>query len=438
MWILIFFFLVHASTPLGVGDRLWGKGEYREAFQQWKIAASSEDKAVVAMAEYRMMLLASNLTLPIHGIKGDSALNQCPTDNMRCLLARIDRELIMGIFGFPSDIGLARNLLNYTKDPFPAETLARKVWLGDADVAYLKTIERDGVGEVLLGNSGKWPRGPGGAVYGLGFFAVRNLGFGGTISWFQPNLEREEGYMNVLLTAATSGYGIFSFTRRSGGSIFFHFEGDTKYAPYFRRNSDDTWESRMISSGRILPAAGFRKEQFNVWLGPQLRWDDFEKPQAGHGLFTSMSMSFIEQIRIEQSVELAVADYWHLRSTTQFRFVSPKGPAFFIAADLCPGTEAPWWRQPTAGGGRFLRLPPAQWIRAKNIYSAAAEWRFRQQEMLGFVLFGEGSYTDHLAFMGGGIGLRLNLPPQPSNTIRLDIGYGTSGWGVLAGAREFF
>ena len=39
---------------------------------------------------------------------------------------------------------------------------------------------------------------------------------------------------------------------------------------------------------------------------------------------------------------------------------------------------------------------------------------------------------------GVGAGLRLRLPPQPNNTLRLDIGYGDTGWGFLLGVQEFF
>ena len=105
MW-FVFCISIAFSQPKGVefidqGDRFWGQREYKNAKRAWKEAAKSAEPATKAMAEYRLMLTASNITLAIHGFRGDTALNRCSFEDPWCLLARVDRDIVLKTLGFP-------------------------------------------------------------------------------------------------------------------------------------------------------------------------------------------------------------------------------------------------------------------------------------------------------------------------------------------------
>ena len=86
----------------------------------------------------------------------------------------------------------------------------------------------------------------------------------------------------------------------------------------------------------------------------------------------------------------------------------------------------------------MLRLAPVQRYRGQEVVAGTAEWRLRQESMVGGVLFAEAATTGTESHMGAGLGVRIRLPPQPANTLRFDFGYGSSGWNAFAGIGEFF
>jgi len=439
LFLIIQFAFAMAANPLQLideGDRHWSKGEWRKATHSWKSALSSNDQFVLAMARYRLMFVASNITLPYHGLKGDQEMMSCEVTDKRCVLARIDREYLFSRFGLPSDLELARTLLAYLPEEFESSRESRSVALKTAPLSDLTADGTDGFGLSLLNHSGKWPRGPGGPQFSLGFFAVQNLGYGATFSWLQPNVDERMGILSTYVSAATSGFGVFRSLYQSEGRFFFRLDTELRHAPYYRR-VDEQWESQMVEVGAVTPAMGWTHSLGRVWLGPSIRWDQFSNPIAGHGLAGHVTFGN-SNLYFKQDIETSFVDYLHLKSVSQAAAIHSSGLALYIAADIAPTVDTPWWRLPTAGGGRYIRLPPAQWIRHPYIYAAVAEWRFLQKSMVGGVVFGEAAYTDELAHWGGGIGLRLRTPPNQTSSLRLDVGYGQSGWGVLAGVGEFF
>ena len=64
-------------------------------------------------------------------------------------------------------------------------------------------------------------------------------------------------------------------------------------------------------------------------------------------------------------------------------------------------------------------------------------YRWRPEATVGVVAFSELAYLGDSLHGGGGLGLRIRMPPQPFNTIRIDVGYGDAGWNVLFGVEEF-
>ena len=127
-----------------------------------------------------------------------------------------------------------------------------------------------------------------------------------------------------------------------------------------------------------------------------------------------------------------------MRMDGQLMWIHPTGWSALVNVSATPNTEAPWWRLPTVGGGNILRTAPAHRWRSEFLPAAVLEYRWKPENTVGIVPFAELTYVDHNLHGGGGLGIRVRLPPQPQNTMRFDIGYGDSGWNILFGAEEFF
>ena len=54
------------------------------------------------------------------------------------------------------------------------------------------------------------------------------------------------------------------------------------------------------------------------------------------------------------------------------------------------------------------------------------------------MVFSELAAVDAKPYYGSGVGVRVRLLPGDTNTIRFDIGYGTTGFGMSFGVGEFF
>ena len=441
MW-LIFCISIAFSQPkdavfIDEGDLLWGQKKYSQATKKWKKAAKSDTTAIKAMAEYRLMLTASNVGLALHGIRGDTALNQCTLDDPWCLLARVDRDIIFKTLGFPIDISLCEQLLQFTQQSLPERSAARKVALGLKNPNDLSFAKTDAFGKSIISQGGQWDRGPGGDIWGISFYGGGRLGTGIIASYLTPNVDKKLGQLYILASIGTQKFGNLSVRYTSHGKIWWQTAGDIRRVTYFKREGND-WQAKAISSAFVNIFPGLQVGNFRLWAGPQLRWDRFESPTAAHGLTSGFRWSPLKRLNFTQSFEFGKTDYLHLRSTSQFVGIHRSGFAAYMVADICPSVETPWWRWPTAGGDRYLRLPFAQWFRGAQLYTITAEWRLFQQNPLGFVVFSEGGYVAKDTYYGGGIGTRLRLIPGEANTIRFDIGYGTTGFGLSFGVGEFF
>lgn len=445
----MFAFLFLAQTiasPIDLGDRLWCQGEYKEAAKEWKSASGSDNPAIVAQSHYRRLLTASNLGWAVHGVLGDAALAECPLNDTRCALANVDRELYLSLMGLPADLEYARNLSERLLPHLPEAATARLVWLESLPVSALDAFnpdDLDGVGHCLQkSNSHEWDKGPGGAYIGFGLYGGGQLGLGGSMSWTQPNIDQHGGQLrtSVALTTQYAGGLFVSYT--SVGEKWIQVNGNLQRRPFYLYEGD-TPSFHLIETGSLSLRPGLRWKTGQAWLGPFFRQEgytinDVNQEWRGIGVSTGAMWKPTDTLQIYTTGEYIEWEYHHLKVDGQLMWIHPSGWASMIEISASPNTEAPWWRLPTVGGGNVLRTAPAHRWRDEFLPSGVLEYRWRPQDTIGLVAFSEVTYAEDSLHGGGGLGIRIRMPPQPYNTMRFDIGYGDSGWNILFGAEEFF
>lgn len=435
----MYFFLLCLSlfaSPLKEGDTLWKHPTYHKAIERWKEAKKSHEEAISIMAQYRLLLVSSNIMFPIDLIRADQELSRCDVVDPRCLLARVDREIIFHTLGYTSDHEFLIELLGYIEKDLPTETAIRMEWIRTFQTTSDPPTQKEQHEEMSTTSFGPTTRGPGAPAFSIGFFYGVRQGLGTHLRYYLPNVDRKLGDLSLYLSAGTTDYGRFGFQYNRIQPFWIKTTADIRNVNYFRFVEDD-WEIVSISSTQGSLSLGYKNEHVHFWIGPQFRWEQLEQPIAAHGLTMGMQLGS-DNLRFSQSVETTLTSYSHIRSTSTFQYKHHTGLAFQLRADLCPKTEAPWWRYPSAGGGLHLRLPLPQRLRAPNLYTGVVEMHLFPKSTLGAVLFTEGAYGENIAFGAAGIGARIRVPPSANNNLRLDVGYGTLGWGIYADVGEQF
>ena len=424
----MFFFLLFSviASPLEEGDALWAYPTYHKAIQKWKEAKQSHEQAISIMAQYRLLLVSSDIMLPFHLIRADQELGQCDLEDPRCILARIDREIIFATLGYPIQSDFIEELLTYIQDNLPKEAHQRKQWL-----AY-QSAEHSSPSESV---TGPITRGPGSPSISVGLFYGIRQGIGTHLGYRIPNIDHRLGDLSLYLSIGTTDYGRIGFRYNRVHPIWIKIEADLRNVNYFRFQNDE-WEILPMSSTHGSISFGYQHGTNHFWIGPQFRWEQLDTPIAAHGFNLGFQIG-PDHARLNQRVEGSFSSYTHIRSTTTIQYKHPIGFGVQLNADLCPDSEAPWWRLPSAGGGLYLRLPFAQRIRSQNLYTGTLEWQLFPKQTLGGVIFAEGASGKNI-YAGAGVGARIRLPPSPNNNLRLDVGYSTLGWGIYADIGEQF
>jgi hypothetical protein len=321
--------------------------------------------------------------------------------------------------------------LGYIEQELPTETAIRKEWLTmNQSKAQNQTNTSNAVAR------GPTIRGPGAPTVSIGFFYGVRQGIGTHLRYHLPNIDHHLGDLSLYLSAGTTDYGLVGFQYNLIQPIWVKTKADLRNVNYFRF-VDEEWEIIPISSTQGSISFGYKDKNYHFWLGPQFRWEQLEQLIPAHGFTMGLQVG-PKNLNFSQTLEASLASYTHIRSTTTLQYKHPVGLALQLRADLCPQTEAPWWRYPSAGGGLHLRLPLAQRLRAPSLYTGAVEMHLFPKSTFGAVLFTEGAYGEQVLFGAAGIGARVRVPPSPNNNLRLDIGYGTLGWGIYADIGEQF
>lgn len=419
-----FFFLTVIASPLEEGDLLWKYPTYHKAINKWKEAKESHESAISIMAQYRLLLVSPSILFPIDLIRVDQELGNCDIEEPQCLLARVDREIILAALRYPLQQEFVLGLLSHIKEQLPTEVQQREQWLR---ILSSKNNHAQ--------MAGPFTRGPGAPSISVGFFLGVRQGLGTHLGYHIPNIDHRMGDLSLYLSVGTTDYGRVGFRYNRIHPLWIKTEADLRNVNYFRFRNEE-WEIISMSSTQGSISIGYKKGVHHFWIGPQFRWEELSEPIPAHGLTMGLQLG-PEHARIVQRLDTSFASYMHIRSTTTIQYRHPIGLGFQLNADLCPISEAPWWRQPSAGGGLYLRLPFAQRIRAKNLYTGTFEWQILPKQTLGGVFFAEGAYGDNL-YAGAGVGARIRIPPSPNNNLRLDVGYSTLGWGIYADIGEQF
>ncbi|MEL6344005.1 MAG: hypothetical protein AAFV53_12875 [Myxococcota bacterium] len=422
--------LAAPQDDLDAGDRAWCRNDRQEAAIRWRAAANAPNASpdVIAMAEVRLLQVSSNLSVAVHGPRADRALSQCPGQRPECALARADYALILARLGLPSGEPEPEIWIALAARSMPGRAQARRVLAkrDEANTLSART-DLDGMGEGLR-DAGEWPTGPPTPVIGLGLSGAPGLGVGGSIQYVDSDLLWRGWRLDATLAATTRRIGAAAIHLRTDRAMLGASVGRLVLDNYRRGVTQTVWTAEAEIAARRGP----------VWLGPMIRWDD---GRPGHGLTGGWRDQWAP-VSASVLVEASFWRYQHVRADVDVVLDVPVTDRGRLAARALgaasPGSEAPWWRRPVVGGGRVLRGAPAYRWRGDLLLAGVLEWRQQLWGPLGGVVFAEGAWIEDGLRPGGGLGLRLHLPPQPLNTARLDVGAGAEGLTITVGWQEAF
>lgn len=428
------------ASPVDDGDRAWAAGHRPAARAAWRAAEAGDDPAAAAMASVRLLLVDGTAGLFVHGPRADAALARCPVGAADCALATADYLLFTRHLGIPTDPRSLAAAVRAAEAADPARGACRAAWAA-ADPTLLPSADADGLCAAVRAGNGRFPAGPGTWSLGLGPLGAPGLGVGASLRFAHPDLALHGHRLDLGLTAATRGFlavqaGFEGAGRWSAG-------GDLSLS----RSPVDLYDGdRRVSTAiarNAAIAAGPRWDPGPIRLGvqPVLRWDAQAgaDPLRGHGLAAQLRWS-ARRLRGGFAAEATTLDYRHLALDADLRRAWDLGRPVLAArllASATPGSTAPLWRRPSAGGGVALRHGPIGRFRGDTLAAAALELRTDPRRLAGAVVFAEAAAIDGL-HGGAGLGLRLRLPPRPANTVRLDAAYGDGGFGISAGVGETF
>ncbi len=437
-----------AREALDEGDRLWGEDLRGDARQAWLTArdlAQDSDPAVVAQAQLRLLLVSGNLGLAVHGPRADRAIRDCSTRDPWCDVAIAERELMLRQLGLPWSEEVTTAALDRAEPGLAGPVLARRAWMGRVPVEELRQHEDelDSLG-LVLARRGGWPAGPGTWVLGLGVAGASGQGAGAGLRLVHPDLGWTRNYLELEGSLTTRGAAALQARLVLPGRRTAFLASGLRAQHLVQ----DTWDAdTQIGTERATIAVatvspGLRLgSRASVWLGPLGRVDAVgDEVIQGHGAFGGLRWRPAEAWTLTLSSELSAVGSEHLGTRAELGWVHARGasgPAAQVLGQWVPWSTGPAWRLPTAGGGQVLRHGPAARFRDEALAAATFEWRQAVAGPLVIVPFLEGAWVDGL-HGGGGLGLRLALPPRPHNTLRIDAGYGDGGFGLSLGWGERF
>jgi hypothetical protein len=389
-----------------------------------------------------MLLVSGSLGLAVHGPRADEALAVCPPSDPWCALAAADLILFARTIGLPFPIEDAIAAAESVSSELPGPAQTRLVWAGAAPLQTLHAPADDGLTDAILAGRGTFPSGPGTWALGLGVVGASGQGAGGAVRFTHPDVALLGWQVDTTALLTSRGAGHISAAVRSPGAWWARAAGlgaravADIYEDGERTLANEIW----IASASLTP--GHQRPHGAVWAGPMARWDGQPNAwRAGHGVTAGVAWHAHTDghgIAGGAEGEVALADYAHQEAQAWARWVSGRGHfASLLRGEATPGSKAPYWRLPAAGGGLNLRHGPVARFRDESLGLAIIEARLRPAAIVGGVVFAEGAWVDGL-HGGAGAGVRLRLPPRPNNTVRFDLAWGDGGLGMSAGWGEAF
>lgn len=434
------------------GDRAWWGGDRALGVRRWREAAeladgSPEGHAAALMAHLRLMNAGTTLSPLVHGRAITRAVDGCyegdVTRGAWCRLAVADYWLMAPPPTGDRDtaVQIARSLLS----ELPGPAASRLALAGDrAPLEALAPDQRDGLGEALLAGP-EWTPGP--TVVGLGFLAGSPTGIGLGLHLDSADVGRKQVRLTADAFGAWRAAGLTG-SLETPGAVGFGVDAALLRWPWWDGEGFVPVDTARVAAGPI-----FRKGGVKVEAGPLARWDvDGGDTIAGHGFWTSAAFTTRWNgwfgpldLRATAGSEVALpplADYGRAGGPLQLAVSRPLGPgvvAARIRVEQVFGDAVPDVRLATVGGAYVLRGARYGELRGERTTAADLELRQPLWRPMWCALFadaaaveGEGTHG------GGGVGLRMVLPPEPRNTIRLDLGVTDVGWGVYVAWGEAF
>lgn len=433
---------VAALATLDAGDLAWWRGDrpaaaaaYRQALGEVRDDPSPLGRAVEAMARVRLLQFDGNLAPFVHEGPLDRALDACPEAEPWCAVALADWHLFMPAFT-GADPAAVEGLLRGS--PLGAAALARRVAAG-ADPALLAGGEAPpgGMARGIAETGRRRPDHPGTWFLGVGVGGAPGAGVGGLVRFVHPDLGGRRLRLDAVASADTRGGGALAATLarstwNGGGAVY--------------RSVADRWiageaDPYVLAGARISGAWTPGGAGARAALGAGARVDVLDgEAMAVAGPSAALTFGSREAwTRV--SADTGVGAYAHVALGFDARVAPPLAGgrlALRAAATAVPTPESPFFRWPTAGGQDLLRGLPAGRYRAPSLLAAQAEWRRTLFDPLGAALFADAAWIAGGFHWTAGAGLRIALPPEGTNTTRLDVGFGPEGWGVVAAWGEAF
>ncbi len=453
-------------AEVDAGDRAWAAGDRRAARAHWRSAASlapgpgdggpddgspgEADPAAAAraLAELRLLLVSGNLGMARHGPRADAALAACDPAAPWCQLAAADRQLMAAQLGLPGRDAAARARAHAQAalSALPGPATARLVWAGAAPVAALDDHDGGGLGAVLAAGAGRWPT-PGTWLAGLLIAGGSGQGLVLGARLDHPDLALAGHQLHARAWGSTRGAAGAAGRFRGAGTVGGLGALQAQHA--------------VLDVYTATPAGGARRQTLRSWggqaeagvvwrprpgtaleggaLGRADRLTAPARQWAGAGGWLGATQRLGPATTLQARLPaLGGPELAQLRPRISLQHSPPAGLAAWALADgNIVGEGIPVWWQPSAGGGEVLRHGPLGRFRGPALGAAVLEWRQPVRGPLGLVAFAEGAWLGG-PHGGGGLGLRLDLPPRPSNRLRFDVALGDGGLGVSAGVGALF
>jgi hypothetical protein len=445
---------VDGLGEVSAGDVAWFAGDRRVARQHYLAAAESDDPAAEAMARLRLLSSSGNLGAVVHGPRIDRALSE--TAGPWGLLAWSDyHRLAPAAVGGRTEEGVALAMEALGALPGPA---AARLFLLTGDPQWLAQLEAadapDGLGGGLLAHGGL-PEDPGTWYVGFGIGGAPGQGVGGSAFFRHPDLFLRRWFLSTAAWGNSRG--------SHGGSLYL--SGPGRVAPRVvaaasRQDFYDFLETGIavtpIENARVAVGPQFRAEGIRFGVQGIARWDVVESQVfRGHGLGGDVAWDTRKGAGNERQGQLALLavegtsfDYSHASLVLDLRWFRPVWGSVLAVRGLHQQalTDAPRWRLPAVGGATTHRGAWHDRHRAAWVDTLDLEGRRRVSQRLEAVVFGnvavvptEGETGSVGVFPAGGVGVRLLLPPEEWNLLRIDVATSTTnGWVVTGGVGEAF
>lgn len=454
MWALLAGTVAWASADpclehVSAGDRARWAGDRPAARAHYRLALGCGSPEAEAMARLRLLAFSGNLGLVVHGPRIDAALLE--VSGPWGWLAWSDYHLLA-----PAAMGASPAEAEHTAAqaaralPGPA---AARFYLATGEPVWLTRLAqapaRDGLGEALLESGGQPAPDPGTWFLGLGLSGAPGLGVGAGLVWVHPDLALRGWGAQVVAGGSTRGAWSVDGALRTPGERFALGYGHAGRAVVDVYSGEDRAAVQQSQAWLGLEL-GWRPGPLTLGVGGVARWDDWgEGWQRGHGPQLRVGWDAREGWGATRrgwsagaGAEAAWLDYPHLGVDLDLRGYRGQlrgvGAARLTwASELAAG--APLLRLPSAGGAELHRGAWAGRYRAPHIGTLDLEQRWMLVGPLEGVVFGNLAWVAQDGLHpAAGLGLRLLLPPQRFNVVRLDVAVSDSGFTVTTGWGEAF